>query len=195
MVLKKMPEIRLNKNKLRKLELTKDPFASLTSAIISQQLSTKSAASILKKFLTLFPKKYFPSPKDVLKLTDEDFKSVGVSPQKRGYVKDLATKFTDGTIDHTTLHTMELEMLKTKLISIKGIGPWTIDMFLIFALNHPDILPVGDLGIMKGFQKVFKLKKLPSASEMQKLAEPYKGKRTYLSLYLWQALDGNNNTK
>lgn len=188
-MVKKIQKIRLDKRKLRKLELSKDPFASLVSAIISQQLSVKSAASILKKFLILFPKKDFPSAKDVLKLSDEDFAGAGVSPQKRTYIRDLATKFTDDTIDPKALHTMELELLKTKLISIKGIGSWTIDMFLIFALNHPDILPVGDLGIMKGFQKVFKLKKLPSVAQMEELAEPYKGRRTYFSLYLWQSLD------
>lgn len=85
---------------------------------------------------------------------------------------------------------MDEVTLREHLLQVKGIGPWTVDMFLIFALNKKDVLPVGDLGIMKGFQKVFKLKKLPSVKVMEKLAEPYRGERTHLSLYLWQSLDG-----
>ncbi len=184
-----MKLIRFDKRKLPVLRPTNDPFASLVSSIISQQLSTKSASSIQKKFLALFPNKKFPTPKDVLKLSDEQFKSAGISPQKRSYLRELATKFVDGTIEHKKVFSMSEIEIREHLIQVKGIGPWTIDMFLIFALNHPDILPVGDLGIMKGFQKVFGLKKLPSEKTMRKLAEPYQGKRTYLSLYLWQSHD------
>jgi DNA-3-methyladenine glycosylase II len=185
-----MKSIRFDKRKLRTLTPTKDPFASLARSIIFQQLSTKSATSIYNKFVALFPKKKFPKPKDVLKLSDTKFKSAGVSPQKISYLRDLAKKFTDGTVKHRHLHKMTEIEIREHLIKIKGIGPWTIDMFLIFALNRPDILPVGDLGIMKGFQKIFGLKKLPSQRTMERLAKPYAGKRTYLSLHLWQSLDG-----
>ncbi len=182
-------KLKLDKRKLRKLELTKNPFGSLVRSIIFQQLSTKSATAILNKFLALFPKQ-FPTPQDILNLSDEEFKSAGISPQKRSYLKDLALKFSDGTINHKKLHTMSEEEIREHLILVKGIGPWTIDMFLMFALNKPDVLPTGDLGIMKGFQKVFNLKNIPTVVMMEKLAEPYRGRRTYLSLYLWQSLDG-----
>jgi DNA-3-methyladenine glycosylase II len=79
--------------------------------------------------------------------------------------------------------------VKEHLVRVKGIGSWTADMFLIFALNRPDILPVGDLGTKKGFQKAFKLKSLPSESKMLKLSEPYMGQRTNLTLHLWQILE------
>ena len=185
----RMKLISLDKRKLRKLEPTKNPFGSLVRSIIFQQLSTKSATSILNKFLLLFPKKKFPTPVDILKLTDEQFASAGVSPQKRSYIRDLALKFSDGTINAKKLRSMNDGEIKEHLIQVKGIGPWTIDMFLIFALNKPDVLPIGDLGVMKGFQKVFGLQSLPTVSQMEALAEPYKGRRTYLSLYLWQSLD------
>lgn len=185
-----MQSLVLDPKKLRKLSKTKDPFASLVRSIISQQLSTKSADSIQKKFVALFPTVPFPAPRQVLKLSDVQFASAGVSPQKRAYIRDLAQKFTDGTIDQKGVYTMDEVTLREHLLQVRGIGPWTVDMFLIFALNRKDVLPIGDLGIMKGFQKVFGLKKIPSAKVMEKLAEPYKGKRTYLSLYLWQSLDG-----
>lgn len=84
---------------------------------------------------------------------------------------------------------MSDEEIKEHLIQVKGIGPWTGDMFLIFALNRPDVLPVGDLGILKGFKKVFNLKKHPSIKKMHQLAKPHTGKRTELSLYLWSSLE------
>ncbi len=186
-----MKSIRIDKKKLRKLTPTKDPFVSLARSIIFQQLSTKSATSIWNKFVALFPNKGSLTPRGLLTLTDRQFKSAGVSPQKISYLRDLAQKFADKSVDHKRFHKMSEEEIKEHLIVIKGIGPWTIDMFLIFALNRPDVLPVGDLGVMKGFQKVFGLKKLPSARTMERLARPYTGKRTYLTLYLWKSLDGD----
>lgn len=185
-----MQKITLNKKKLRKLEPSKDPFASLVRSIIFQQLSTKAASSIHTRFLALFPKKS-PTPKRVLALSDVQFKSCGVSNQKAGYLRDLAQKFLDGTIQPKLFPTMTDEEIKEHLVQVKGIGPWTADMFLIFALNRPDILPIGDLAIKKGFQKVFGLRSVLTEKRMRELAKPYGGKRTYLSLYLWQSLDDN----
>lgn len=183
-----MTTITLNKKKLRKLEPTKDPFVSLVRSIIFQQLSTKAATSIQNRFLALFPKKT-PTPKRVLALSDSEFKSCGVSNQKAGYLRDLATKFLDGTVVPKLFPNMTDAEIKDHLVRVKGIGSWTADMFLIFALNRPDVLPVGDLAIKKGFQKVFKLRSVPTEKKMYSLALPYTGKRTYLSLYLWQSLD------
>lgn len=190
LIRKTMPKIlKIDKSKLRKISPTKNPFLSLASSIIYQQISTKAGDSIYKKFLALFGKK-IPSPKLFLELSDSDLKSAGISPQKAKYLKDLAEKFLDKTINHKNFHTMTDNEVKEHLMQVKGIGAWTADMFLIFALNRVDILPVGDLGTKKGFQKAFNLKSLPSEEQMLKLALPYSGSKTELTLYLWYILDG-----
>ena len=183
-----MKKIKINKNKLRKLEKTTNPFLSLASSIISQQISLSAAASIRKRFIALFGKKK-PNPKDLLKFSDEKLRVVGLSRSKVLYIRDLAEKFVDKTIDPLNFEKMSDEEIKEYLIQVKGIGPWTGDMFLIFALNRPDVLPVGDLGILKGFKKVFNLRKHPSIKKMHQLAKHHMGKRTELSLYLWDSLE------
>jgi DNA-3-methyladenine glycosylase II len=193
-------KIRINKKKLRKLEPTKNPFQSLVHSIIYQQLSGKAAGSILNKFVGLFNPKNpegkstsygtrFPTPKDVLKLTDKQFKSAGVSAQKAGYLRDLSTKFMDGTINPKNFYKMSDAQIEEHLVQVKGIGTWTAHMFLIFALNRPDILPTGDLAIRKGFMKAFSLRSVPSHEKMVSLAKSHTGERTYLSLHLWGIMD------
>lgn len=182
-------KIRINKNKLKKLEPTKDAFASLVRSIIYQQLSGKAATSILNKFISLWPKKKFPKPEDVLRLTDKQFKSVGVSAQKAGYLRDLSAKFIDGTINPKKFSKMSDIEIEEHLVQVKGIGTWTAHMFLIFALNRPDVLPTGDLAIRKGFMKAFSLHTAPSHAKMVELAKQHEGERTYLSLYLWGIMD------
>ena len=188
---KKLP---IHDPSVRKLTPSKNLFASLARAIIYQQLSGKAAGSIERKFIALFPKKKFPTLADVLQLTDDQFQSAGVSAQKRKYMRDLATKFIDKTIKEKKLRTMNDDDIRNHLILVKGIGHWTIDMFLMFALNRPNILPVGDLGVRKGFQKAFKLRSLPDEKKMRLLAREYDGEHTQLSLYLWSILDGNTET-
>lgn len=181
--------INLDPKNLRKLTKSRDAFASLGRAIIYQQLSTKAADTICGRFVALFPGKQFPAPEDVLKLQDTEFKSVGVSNQKMGYLRDLANRFLDGTVNPKLFPKMTDEEIRQHLIMVKGIGRWTTDMFLIFALNRPNILPTGDLGVQKGFQKIFGLKKSPDEKTMIKLAQPYDGQHTYLALYAWQVMD------
>ncbi len=184
-----MSKIKINKKKLRKLEPTKNPFQSLVRSIIFQQLSGKAATSILNKFIGLWPKKKFPKPEDVLKLSDVQFRSAGVSLQKAGYLRDLSAKFIDSTISPKKIPKMSDQEIVEHLTMVKGIGEWTAHMFLIFALNRPDVLPTGDLAIRKGFMKAFSLKKVPSHDEMVFLSKPHVGERTYLSLYLWGIMD------
>ncbi len=181
-------KLKIDKKKLRKLEPTKNAYLSLASSIIYQQISTKAGNAIYGKFLKLFGRKK-PSPELFLNFSIAELKSAGLSPQKAGYLKDLAEKFLDKTINHKNFHKMTDTEVKEHLLQVKGIGPWTVDMFLIFALNRPDILPVGDLGTKKGFQKAFKLKNLPDEKKMLKLAEAHSGERTILTLYLWHILD------
>lgn len=187
---RKTRKVVLDKAKLRKLTKSRDPFASLGRSIIYQQLSTKAADTICGRLIALFTGKKFPTPEDVLKLSDATFKSAGVSGQKMGYLRDLAVKFLDGTIEPKKFSKMTDQEIREHVVRVKGIGTWTADMFLIFALNRPDVLPTGDLGVKKGFQKLFNLDTLPDEETMLRLARPYEGERTYLSLYLWQSLDG-----
>lgn len=185
-----MKKLKINKKKLRKISPSKNYFLSLAGSIIYQQISTKAGDAIYKKFLLLFGKKV-PNPKYFLKFSISQLKSAGISPQKSGYLEDLAEKFLDKTINSNNFHKMTDFEVKEHLMQVKGVGPWTGDMFLIFALNRKDILPVGDLGTKKGFQKAFNLKKLPSEKQMEKLASPHKGNRTELTLHLWGILDGD----
>lgn len=182
-------KIKINKKKLRTLEPTKNPFQSLVRSIIYQQLSGKAAGSILNKFVLLFKPKKFPTPEDVLKLTDKQFKSAGVSAQKAGYLRDLSAKFLDGTINPKKFSKMSDSEIEEHLVQVKGIGTWTAHMFLIFALNRPDVLPTGDLAIRKGFMKAFGLRTVPSHEKMVSLAKLHAGERTYLSLHLWGMMD------
>lgn len=180
--------IKIDTAELRILVPTKNPFLSLASSIIYQQISTKAGDSIYKRFIGLFGRKK-PSPKLLLSLRDQELRTAGLSVQKMGYIRDLAEKFLDGTIDLKQIPSMSDIEVKEHLVTVKGIGPWTADMFLIFALNRPNILPLGDLGIRKGFQKAFSLKTLPSQKTMRRLAKPYEGKYTELSLHLWHILE------
>ncbi|CAN5118040.1 DNA-3-methyladenine glycosylase [soil metagenome] len=172
----------------RTLTPTNNAFLSLANSIISQQISTKAAQSINTRFMELFGRKTV-IPKLVLELTDEDLRGAGISGSKVVYMRDLANKFLDKTIDPKKFEQMTDEEIKTHLIQVKGIGPWTADMFLIFALNRPNVLPVGDLAIRKGFQKAFNLQSVPTEKKMRELAKPHMGSHTNLSLYLWQILD------
>ncbi len=181
-------KLKINKKKLRKLVPTENAFLSLCTSIIFQQISTKAGDSIRGKFLASFGRKKVTA-ENFLQIKPAELRSAGISPQKLTYITDLARKFVDRTIDHKNFHKMSDSEVKEHLIQVKGIGSWTADMFLIFALNRPDILPVGDLGIKKGFQKAFNLKSTPSESKMLSLARPHLGDRTSLSLHLWDILD------
>jgi DNA-3-methyladenine glycosylase II len=186
--MKKQVLLKINKEKLRKLKPSKNYFLSLAGSIISQQISTGAARSIHERFLKLFGKRT-PSAKLVLSFTDEELRGVGLSAQKVIYIKDLAQKFIDRTIDPKRFPAMSDQEIIDHLTEVKGIGVWTAHMFLIFALNREDVLPVGDLAIKKGFQKAFGLKKLPTDKKMFELAHRHRGEWTNLSLYLWNLLD------
>ncbi len=167
----------------------KNVFQSLAEAIIYQQLSGKAADTICKRFITLFPGKSFPTPEDVLKISPTKMRTAGISQQKAGYLKDLALKCTDGTIVPRKFPRMSDSEIIEHVTAVKGIGEWTAHMFLMFTLGRPDVLPTGDLGIQKGFQKLFKLKKLPSPDHMTRLAKPWLGHRTVACFYLWRFLE------
>ena len=169
-------------------EMNKDYFPALLRSIIYQQISGKAAKAVEGRFRAVF-KDNKPTPKQVLKLDDRDFKSAGISPQKMKYIRDLSEKFINGAINPSYFQKMSDDDIRNHLISVKGVGHWTIDMFLIFTLKRSDVLPTGDLGIAKGFQKIFNLKKLPDARKMERLANSWRPYRSVASWYLWKVAD------
>ncbi len=170
------------------------PFQSLVRAIIGQQVSGAAARTIYARFLSLFTKAHFPTPQAVRNMPLGKMRAAGLSGQKASYIKDLAEKFSDGTVKHHMLHNMPSADIVEHLTQVKGIGVWTVQMFLIFTLSRPDVLPTGDLGIRKGFQVLYKLKKLPEHAQMEKLAGPWRAHASVASWYLWRAADQAKNS-
>ena len=165
-------------------------FKSLSRAIIYQQLSGKAANTISDRFIALYDGKDYPSPEDVLKTNHETLRSVGLSNAKAQYIKNISEAFLDGTVDHAHLDSLSDNEIMAQLVSIKGVGPWTAQMFLMFTLNRPDVFPTRDLGVQKGFQQYFKMAELPTPEVMEKRAEKWKPYRTIAALYFWKVVDG-----
>ena len=164
-------------------------FEALVRAIVYQQLSGKAAATIYKRFKNLFIKNKYPSPIMVMKRSHEELRSVGLSNQKASYIHNIADAFYTGAIPKDINIIGDKEVIEC-LTTIKGVGPWTAEMFLMFTLNRPDVFPVTDLGIQKGFQLFFQLDKLPRPDQMIKNAEPWRPYRTLASWYLWRLVEG-----
>ena len=164
-------------------------FEALVRAIVYQQLSGKAAATIYKRFKNLFIKNKYPSPIMVMERSHEELRSVGLSNQKASYIHNIANAFYTGAIPKDTNTIGDKEVIEC-LTTIKGVGPWTAEMFLMFTLNRPDVFPVTDLGIQKGFQLFFQLDKLPRPDKMIKNAEPWRPYRTLASWYLWRLVEG-----
>ncbi len=165
----------------------RDCFWALCRAIISQQISGNVAVVISNRFKKLFPRSR-PTPAHLLTLTDDQLRSAGLSRQKMSYLRDLAAHFAAGKIPTRRFAKMTDEEIIQSLIPIKGIGRWTAEMFLIFVLNRPDLLPVDDLGVRKGFQKVYGLKSEPKAAKMIQLADKWRPWRTVGSWYMWRGM-------
>ncbi len=166
-------------------------YQSLVESIISQQLSVKAAATILKRFVALFPDTSFPSPSDILRKDSEAYRAVGLSRQKASYIQDLALKVIEGEIDFLTLNSLSNEEIITKLTKVKGVGVWTVHMFLMFCMGRLDVLPVGDLGIRNGIQKIYNYTTPPTPEEIRAVAmknqwHPYE---TVASWFIWRSLD------
>ncbi len=166
------------------------PFDALAESIAYQQLSGKAAATIWKRVRTLFPKRKFLDPKLVLETPDEKFRAAGLSRSKVAALKDLAAKTLDRTVPTTAqLSKMTDEEIIERLIQVRGIGRWTAEMLLLFELGRPDVWPVHDYGVRKGFAKIFGRRKLPTPKQMLKLGEKWRPYRSVLAWYCWRALD------
>lgn len=164
-----------------------DPFRALVHAIIAQQLSSKAAATIEGRFDALFPGGR-PKPVDVAGVSDERLRAVGMSFQKIRYVRDLCARVRDGSLDLDALDEMPDETVVEALTAVKGIGRWTAEMFLMFRLHRPDVLPVGDLGILRAVQKAYRLRKAPTPERLLKIGEPWRPYRSVACWYLWASL-------
>ena len=172
-------------------ELQDNYFKSLVRSIIYQQLSGKSAFAIYSRYLQLFNSTEFPSPQQVIAIPDSHYTSIGLSRQKTCYIKEISQAFFNKEIVPENIPKMKDDEVRKQFIKIKGIGPWTIDMFLMFTLNRPDILPVNDLGIQKGFKLFFRLNELPDKNFMVEKAKNWKPFRTIACWYLWKLVDDN----
>ena len=159
-------------------------FEALCQAIFSQQVSGTVADILFARFRKLLGGR--PTPAGVLGLTEEQLTAVGLSRQKRRYVRDLAEHFASGRIPVRRLRRMGDEEIIESLVEVKGVGRWTAEMFLIFVLNRPDLLPVDDLGVRKGVQMGYGLGELPSPTQVIAIGEPWRPWRTVATWYLWR---------
>ncbi|MBL9017160.1 MAG: DNA-3-methyladenine glycosylase 2 family protein [Myxococcales bacterium] len=167
----------------------KNPVQSLARAIVSQQLSGKAADTIWGRFLAIYPRAAFPGPAAILETPNERLRGAGLSGAKAAAIKDLARHVLEKKVVPARLPKLSDEEVSAMLLPVRGIGPWSVDMFLMFFLARPDVLPVGDLGIRKGMQKHFGLRKLPEPKRMLELAAPWRPYRTIASWYMWRLLE------
>jgi DNA-3-methyladenine glycosylase II len=166
----------------------KDHLSALVGAIVSQQLSTKAAATIFARFVALFPEGQPLDAAAINEQSDTALRGVGLSGQKVGYPRDLSARIADGRLRLDELETLSDEEVIERLIAVKGFGRWTAEMFLMFRLHRPDVLPAGDLGIVNAIQRLYKLRRRPNAKRILKIGEAWKPYRSVASWYLWQSL-------
>jgi len=163
-----------------------DHFTTLARAIVGQQLSTRAAETIWNRVLALHPNGKQLRPEDVLTLTAADLRSAGLSNAKAAYVKDLAAKVAANEIKLRGLHRLDDEDIVASLTGVKGVGRWTVEMFLIFKLGRPDVWPVGDLGIRNAVARGYGLE--PTTENLMAVSEPWRPWRSVASWYLWRSL-------
>ena len=173
-----------------KLKRNRNYFVVLCKAIVAQQISVAAADTITARFNALF-KGDAPTPEQVLKLTESALRGVGLSRQKAAYLKDLSVHFHEKTIRSHRLHYMDNEEVVQQLTAVYGIGRWTAEMFLIFSLNRPDVLPVGDLGLQLGLKKLYRMRKLPTVKRMRSLGGKWHPLETVATWYAWRTQDEN----
>ena len=171
------------------LKRRRNYFKSLLRSIIHQQLSGKAARTIENRFLELYNGNRYPTPEEVLKTPAEAIQNVGISRMKTEYIRGLAKIIDDGDIRLEKLTELSNDEVGNVLKEVKGIGQWTVDMFLIFSLNRPDVFPLNDLGIQKGLMLLLGRQKKLSREAMLSHSKKWKPYRTLASLYLWKIVD------
>jgi DNA-3-methyladenine glycosylase II len=173
-----------------KPQIRRSPFESLARAIAYQQLHDKAAESILKRFMALFPGGRFPRPDELLAANTRAIRRSGFSRAKVQALRDLAAKALDGTVPTSrVIQKMDDDAIVERLIEVRGIGRWTVEMLLIFHLGRPDVLPVDDFGVRNGFRIAYGRRTLPTPREVLRYGERWKPHRTAAAWYLWRAVD------
>jgi 3-methyladenine DNA glycosylase/8-oxoguanine DNA glycosylase len=171
-------------------EPTHSLFQALVRSIVYQQLTGKAAATILGRVTRLFAPKRFPTPGDLLEISPERLRAAGLSTNKTAALKDLAARALDGTVPSLPrVRRMHDDEIIERLTVVRGVGRWTVEMLLIFKLGRPDVLPVGDLGVRKGFALTFRKRTLPLPEVMHRQAARWKPYRSVASWYLWRSLE------
>jgi DNA-3-methyladenine glycosylase II len=172
-----------------------DHLTALVGAIVSQQLSTKAAATIFGRLVALFSGGEIPDASAIDGVGDEALRGVGLSRQKIGYLRDLCARIADGRLQLDELDRLTDDEVIQRLTAVKGFGRWTAEMFLMFRLHRPDVLPVGDLGIVTAIQRLYGLRKRPDPKRILKIGEAWRPYRSVASWYLWQTLHKTQNAK
>jgi DNA-3-methyladenine glycosylase II len=185
--LKKIPQFKPWVKRLGLCKLTPEPdlFRVLTSSVISQLISTAAARTIKGRFEALLPKGV--TPKAVAKLTEEQLRGCGLSGAKARAIQGIAAHYLEVPDFSEQVHQASDDDARKLLLPLRGIGPWTVDMLLMFGMGRPDVLPVGDLGLRAAVKDVFELEELPNAKALLELAKPWQPYRTFATWYLWRS--------
>ena len=168
------------------LERHDDLFVALVSSIMSQQLSTRAAATITARLVEHYAPAVFPSPEQILATPDEELRALGCSRAKASYLKDLSARVVSGELDFDALRRQDDEAIIAALTPVRGVGRWTVEMLLIFALGRLDVWPVDDLGIAVGVQRLYELPERPRPRELIPFGELFRPFRSVASWYLWR---------
>lgn len=170
------------------IEYLEPTYESLAKAVVYQQLSGKVAAVIFERLAAATGDGRF-TPEAALQLRPARMRALGLSKQKIAYLRDLAERTLAGEVDFAALRRLPDRLVYQRLTAVKGIGPWTVQMFLIFALRRPDVLPSADLGIRAAVKQAYGLKELPTPAQVEELARPWHPYCTVASWYLWRSLE------
>lgn len=171
------------------------PYAALVETITYQQLTGRVAATIFSRVKALFPHRAFPTPEELRDVLEEHLRGAGLSRAKAAALKDIAAKTLAGVVPAPReLEAMHDAEIIRRLTQIRGVGPWTVEMLLMFRLGRPDILPATDYGVRKGFALVYGREKLPTPAELLEFGEKWRPYRTTASWYLWRSLDSKKSS-
>jgi DNA-3-methyladenine glycosylase II len=170
-----------------RIEYGPPEFHSLAEAIVYQQLNGKAAVTIFERFAALAGKPL--TAEGIKKLTDEQMRSVGLSKQKSSYLRDMAERAASGQLDFSRLHELPDEEVIKHLTQVKGVGVWTAQMFLMFTLKRPNVLPTGDFGVQMAIKRHYNKRKMPKPAQMEKIAKPWEPYRSIACWYLWKSID------
>ena len=164
-----------------------DAYATLLRTVVGQQLSAKAAFTIHGRVLDLYGGRH-PTPQELLDTPEDDLRAVGLSGRKVSYLRSLAEHVLSGELELDRLEDLSDEEVAAEIVAVRGFGEWSAQMFLMFFLERPDVLPTGDLGIRKAIQAEYGLEELPGPDEMTRIAEPWRPHRTLACIYLWESL-------